>query len=63
MKSLLTLIAVASIATIGFTGCASSQGSQKNCPLMAKKCSTTKPCCCPSSTPAACPMKKKTSSQ
>ncbi len=67
MKSLLTLLAVAGIATIGFTGCASSQGSQKNCPLMPKKCTATKTCCCAAkpcccaSAPATCPKKKTTS--
>ena len=64
MKSLLTLLAVACVATIGFTGCASSQGSKKPCPMMSKKCVTDKGSCCPTSS-AACPMKKKakTSSQ
>jgi len=67
MKSLLTLIAVAGIAAIGFTGCASSQGSQKNCPLMPKKCTATQTCCCAAkascstSVPATCPKKKTTS--
>ena len=57
------LIAVASVATIGFTGCATATKpcAKKPCP-MTKKCTAAQSGCCSSSS-AACPTKKSTPSQ
>ncbi|MCK9589361.1 MAG: hypothetical protein WC076_01085 [Terrimicrobiaceae bacterium] len=59
MKSILTLLSVACLATIGFTGCSSTcaKGTPKAC-LMTKKPCPAKTSCC-ATPPAACPMKKK----
>jgi len=64
MKSLSTLLTVACLATIGFTGCTTTakQCPKKPCPMMTKKCVGDKNCCCSSSS-AACPTKKNAPSQ
>ncbi len=60
MKSILTLLTVACVATLGFTGCSSpstcQSGTQKTCPMTKKAC-TSQTGCCASST-GTCPVKK-----
>lgn len=58
MKSIVTLLSVAILATVGFTGCCTAQ---KTCPMTKKSCTAASSCC--ATTAATCPMTKKKSSQ
>jgi len=60
MKSIVTLLSVAFITTVGFTGCC-TQGAQKTCPMTKKSCTAASSCCATSA--ATCPMTKKKSAQ
>ncbi|MEI6277907.1 MAG: hypothetical protein WCQ16_00830 [Verrucomicrobiae bacterium] len=60
MKSILTLLSVVCVASLGFTGCASSPKKcchpTKICPVTKKACCAKPGCCVPST--ANCPVKK-----
>ncbi|MBE2203191.1 MAG: hypothetical protein IAE94_02455 [Chthoniobacterales bacterium] len=66
MKSIVTILSVAILATAGFTGCATqkaqchSQGAQQTCPVTKKSCANVNSCS--AKTAAECPMTKKKSS-
>ncbi|MFZ4774968.1 MAG: hypothetical protein ACOYM3_06385 [Terrimicrobiaceae bacterium] len=58
MKSILTLLAVACVASFGFTGCATNckQGMPKTCPMTKQACTSPTACCATST--GTCPVKK-----
>ena len=67
MKSILTLLSVVCVASLGFTGCAASAKQcptkcppTQTCPMTKKPCASPNACC--AKTPANCPAKKSATS-
>lgn len=62
MKSIVTLLGIACLSTIGLTACASNQKCvpSKTCPMTKQACTSAKGCCATSA--ASCPVKKSSQS-